>query len=1318
MRRFLEIGAWSVGAVLLLVVMIGATIVVAGNTSRGRVLIERLTARLTAGEVTVSDLGGSFPADLEIGRLQLRDARGVWLTAERVTLHWSPLALLAWRVKIESLRVSRLDLERLPATHPSRGNRRTLPHIDIGAATLDVLELGQQLLGVQSRLFAQASVHWMTMDDISLSLLAHCTDGSGRYELHLSIDHAGIDASVALEEPTNGPIKNLLDVPDLGALSVEASVKGPRDVARIQLQARAGELRAQTRGTVDLIAGSADLDYGMQSPAMEPRPDLSWKRIDLAGQWRGTLTEPHADGRLQIDQLGLPGGFRLGTLSADLRSERGMLTVDSMADGIVLPGRNPRLLQDSPLRLSAAVHLDSPSRPMQIAADHRLFSVQAQVVTGGEQSVTFEAKLPDLEPLAALTGQALPGSAVLKGKLTRRSAATHLSVDGSVALTGTAVWARILEKAARVHLSASLTDRALEVEQLTLNGPAAFLTASGSASREASSGFIMSMQALRARWDLTLSDLAALSPTLGGTLKMNGRLVGPLTSFATQMRATSNLSIRGTPLGTIMTDLEAHGLPRAPSGTLQVRGILDAQPLRLEMALERGRGNTLHATIGRTDWKSAHVEGELTIGPTPNQTEGSLRLHMDQLSDLQRLLGSDLRGSVAGSLRVTPAQNSPAVRLELEGRDIVAANFSGGAKLTALGPLEAMKLGLAVQAQNIAGSPAHLNSVGLLRWKAREVDIGRVAATYRDQSLRLLSPAKLMFGDGLSIEKLSVGAQKAVFQIDGRILPGLDVRASAHQIDSALVNTLVPGLLSRGSVEADARLTGTLGRPFGRLTVTANSLRFANEYSAGLPQFDVIASAQFRGDAAQIDARLSAGKDLQLTLVGRAPLSGDGSSDLSVGGRLDAALLNGLLETEGRHVAGLLTIDVKIKGAAKAPEIEGTVDLAKGEVRNYTQGVHLSDISGRMEGRHGTLQLTSMTARAASGHVSVSGTIGLMQPNCPVNLHLTAQNATPISSDVVTANLDADLRVQGTVRQRMVLAGMIHLNRVDIIIPSSYPPNVAVLDVRSPGQVAPKPKKQRLAIALDISMSAPRQIRVHGRGLDAELSGEMHIGGTTAAPRVSGGLDLIRGTFSLASARLVFSKGRVSFSGASPEHAIDPSLDFIAQTTVADSTSTLHILGFADAPQFEISSTPQLPQDEILARLLFGESASQLSALQGAQIGAAIATLSGIRGDRPTLLTKVKNGLALDTLSISAVQAGAGDTQGSGATIEAGRYVTDRLFVVGKSTKGAFQVGVDVDMSKHLKLESRFGNGTATAQGTTPDNDPGSSVGATYQFEY
>ncbi len=193
----------------------------------------------------------------------------------------------------------------------------------------------------------------------------------------------------------------------------------------------------------------------------------------------------------------------------------------------------------------------------------------------------------------------------------------------------------------------------------------------------------------------------------------------------------------------------------------------------------------------------------------------------------------------------------------------------------------------------------------------------------------------------------------------------------------------------------------------------------------------------------------------------------------------------------------------------------------------------------------------------------------------------------------------------------------------------------------------------------------------------------------------------------------------MTFNGAGLKNKIDPTLDFVAQTTVADVTATVRITGFADAPKIELSSTPDLPQDEIMARLLFGETASQLTALQVVQIGSALATLSG-GGGGLNPLAKIQKTLGLDRLSVGGgSNNGPTGTTNSGATIEAGRYVSSRVFVaVKESTTGTSQLAVDVDLTKHLKLQTRLGNGTATAQGTTPENDPGSSVGLAYQFEY
>jgi translocation and assembly module TamB len=174
---------------------------------------------------------------------------------------------------------------------------------------------------------------------------------------------------------------------------------------------------------------------------------------------------------------------------------------------------------------------------------------------------------------------------------------------------------------------------------------------------------------------------------------------------------------------------------------------------------------------------------------------------------------------------------------------------------------------------------------------------------------------------------------------------------------------------------------------------------------------------------------------------------------------------------------------------------------------------------------------------------------------------------------------------------------------------------------------------------------------------------------------------------------------------------------------------TLAVTGFADAPVITLSSTPPLPQDDILARLLFGEPASQLTPLQLAGIGAALVSLSGVgAGGGFNPLNTVQHALGLNRLSISSVStnpsatsAGGNTAQSNtGAIIEAGRYISNRVYVGARqSTTGTTQAQVQIDLTHNWKFQTTLSTGGGPVQGpVVPQNDPGSSVGMRYQFEY
>lgn len=1335
MRRALRIGAWSLAGALLLAVLLVGAILVIGNTPSGRALIERETPQFTSGRVRIAGLGGAFPSAIDIARLELSDPHGVWMTAEHLSLRWSPLALFSWNLHVDSFTVGRADVVRRPVSAPSstgttRGRRISLPAVDIDRLVIDTLQLEPAAAGMQAVLDVHGNAHYRSLQDAQASLVARRTNGTGDYELALALARSQMSGSLRLEEPAGGPLEHLVDLPGLGALSVTASFAGPRNAQRIRLLASVGPLRASAQGTVDLDRRSADLAYSAMSPAMAPRPEFSWQRIALEGRWQGPLSAPKASSALDLQALRLPNGAQLGSLDADLEADGRLLTMRAAASGIVLPGSHPQLLAGSPLEMDASLRLDAAGRPLELTATHRLFALRAQAETAGERRATFRLQLTDLAPVAALYKQDLHGRMTLSGNVAEAGSETRLDVSGTGDLGGSSAGAELLGANARLHLAASATRQAVDVETLTLTGHALSISASGRAQLSAQGG-ASAVRALRARWQVSLPNLSVVSSSVAGTLDTSGTAEGSLQSLTTDMKARARITAHGSPPGEIDAVVRARGLPSAPSGTVRANGTFDGAPLRVDASIERVPGNLFHIVVERTQWKSLSVQGNLTAGSNLAAGRGALTLRMGQLADLQRFVGEGLAGSIDGRVALIPGTGHPRAHLELAAHDLAAGGISGDARLTADGPIDALRIQLSAHSAHLHGEPASLSAAARLNQPAREADLEHLEAGYRGQTVRLLSPSRVVFAGGLRVSNLRLGAQHAVLTVDGALSPALDLRASVHQVDAALVNSFVPGLLAQGTLNADAHLRGTTKAPVGRASLQLTGLKLNNAEAQQLPALDARGSARFEGSTADVSAELDAGTASRVRMTGRAPVTAAGNVDLKLSGKMDVALANSFLEARGERAAGTLTVDATVSGSARAPQIGGTVELADGDLRDYAEGIHLGDISARLVGEHGVLTLASMTARAGPGQLSAKGTVGVLQHGMPIDLQVSANRIQPITNDILTANLDADMRVKGTLEQRLDVTGTIHINRASISIPSAFPPSVAVLDVIRPGQASPTERTSRLVIGLDITMDAPEAIFVQGRGLDAQLGGRLQVTGTSENPQVTGGFSMIRGAFSLAGTQLNFTSGRVSFNGEGLKGKIVPTLDFVAQASVTYTTATtvtLHITGFADAPVLALSSMPPLPQDDLLGLLLFGKPASQLSAIQLAEIGGGLATLGGGAGgggglSRLNPLSWLRSTFGLNTLSVGGAAptnaTAANSNQTSGASVTAGKYISNRVYVAAtQTTTGSSQVRVDVDLTQHLKLQTRLGNGTATAQGTTPDNDPGSSVGLSWQFQY
>jgi translocation and assembly module TamB len=1339
MSRGAKIGVWAVAATILLVAVLAGGVLILGNTAAGRGMIERLTSRLTGGTVQLVGLGGAFPTRLTLERLQLVDRDGVWLTAAGIALTWSPLELLEDRIRVDTLQLARLHVERGPVSS-GHGGTVSFPTIEVGHATLPVVELGAPLVGRAVSLSLQGGLRLRSLEEANADLDAHRLGGDGDYTLHLRLDSKRLDADLAVHEPASGPLENLIGLPGLGALAATVKVHGPRTAEALELLLAAGDLHALIKGSVDLAKRTADVEYSLDSPALAPRADVDWGGVALAGTWHGGVSAANASAHLRIDRLRVAGVAKLASLTANLTGSGGKLNVSAAAAGLEIPGPEPQFFAAAPLQLDARWQVDAALRPLDLTLTHPLLSIHAHADTvlgvDGALAAVVTARIPELASYAVFTGQDVRGDALVNARLTHRSTADSLALDANLGITGGgAAWVQAAGPHVTLELAGSLTAATLELDDFKLATRALTLSADGSIERSVATAVAAGPRAaeprgflerfarqLQVHWRIDAPDLAAISADLAGDLQLSGTVGGAPTALTAAADMRSRVSVRGSPEGSLNASLHARGLPAAPSATLQASGMLDGSPLNVDVALEHSGAKVSRVTVRHADWKSAHLDGDLTTDAKLTQSRGQMSLGIAELGDFDRLLGVSLTGGVAAGIHFVPGHGETRAEFNLDGTNLKLGQLSGDVHAEGSGVANAIGVQMNAKFKDRSGMPEDLTASADLDLTARTLEFASASLAYHGQTVRLLAPARLSFAAGVAIDEAKLGVDAAVFALRGQLAPALDLQASLTQVRPALINAFAPGLLLGGLLEARAQLTGSFAHPSGQIRLDASDILFADDAATGLPPLQLHASADLDGDTAAVSAKLEAGAASQLTASGNVPLDAVGALDLKIGGKLDVSLANPLLEARGMRATGELTADAGITGSLADPQVGGGITLARGTLRDYAHGLTLTDIAADIVGSAGALEIKSFTAKAGSGSLAVSGSFGALQPGLPLDLKITAQNAQPITSSIFTANFAADLRVRGTVRQRLDVDGTVHVNRATIGIPDSLPPDVAVLDVRRRGRGVQAPPPRQLVIGIDIAIAAPHQILVEGRGLDAEMGGDIFLKGTSDALVASGGLELQRGSFTIAGNKLTFSPdSKIGFDGAGLTKKIDPTLDFTAQTTIGTTTATLHITGVADAPRFDFSSTPELPPDQIMALLLFGQPAAQLSALQVAQVGYALATLSGVGGGGVNPLVKLQKALGLDRLNVgtNTVTTATGSTENSGAAIAAGRYVTKRVYIEGKqTTTGTSQVQVDVDLTKRLKLQTRLGNGTATVQGTTPENDPGSSIGLIYQFEY
>jgi len=268
--------------------------------------------------------------------------------------------------------------------------------------------------------------------------------------------------------------------------------------------------------------------------------------------------------------------------------------------------------------------------------------------------------------------------------------------------------------------------------------------------------------------------------------------------------------------------------------------------------------------------------------------------------------------------------------------------------------------------------PGWVSAAATVNTVARTVNVASLQGDWHGLPVQLLAPVRVGFSDGVSIDRLRLGVRQAVLEVAGRVGTTLDLTASLRNLPAGIAATISPEYAFDGTITADAKITGTSARPAGKLHLAASGLRASSGPGRAMPAATITADATLNGTDAQIDARVVAGSS-RLTLNGRAPIAASGSLGLRAGGTLDLAMLDPFLTARGQRVHGKMELNATIDGRVAAPAVAGTARLTGGDIQDYASGIHLGDVTARIDGSGQTIRIAQFSAKAVTEAIGKTG---------------------------------------------------------------------------------------------------------------------------------------------------------------------------------------------------------------------------------------------------------------------------------------------------------------------------------------------------------
>jgi translocation and assembly module TamB len=1140
-----------------------------------------------------------------------------------------------------------------------------------------------------------------------------------------------------------------------GHITGEGSFGGLDQSVAVRVQADLPNLALLTGIAEQSLAGSAKVTATLSGSELRPA-----FVIDAAGDGLrfGTTGAQHAEAHLTVSPTGNLDQPVVGIAISGVGRVQGTIVPDD------LPAKLGRDLDWS---LRAQVSLDAYAIEL---ADLTMHGIGLDIRGSGRFSPGLQVRdgrlhlaIADLRPLAPVLGLPVAGMLRLDATQAEPAGVASIQLSGSAAGLRTGAPAIDALTEGSVAISGTVGQDSVNawvLDRLALSAANASLTGNGK--------FDPAAKQLSATIGVEIPSLLPLG--------MAGRVAGHLTieGVLDHPKLTAQLDVGDVRFGGARVDqfqLEAN-----LSDLWAAQGKIDGQfrsgdlSGTLMLGIDARNPAEFAIPLFRMQAADGSAEGSFRIDRSTSLTRGALTVRIPNLSRWSTLASLPLGGNIelkaelgkgggqivdltgtGDRLSFGPGLGLGHLAFSWHLTDTMGApTGKAQAKLTALslgsGRLDEASLSLASTGPGrfafVADAKGRLVDTVALTSRGEyetaphgggmDLRIVSFAGSIGNDRVQLTAPLALSrHGDDISLSNLALtlgsGQISGNAALRGRALSG---RLAAKNLPVALPARLAGNKSAAGTVSVDANFAGTAAAPTGHFTLSGRGLTLAHA-GAHIPALGLDTTGDWNGRELDVKGKVGGPKGESLTFSGSLPLvlttaplsltmPPSGRLALKLEGNGDLGDVSDLLPIGEDRVSGHFALDAGVTGSPAAPAASGHLTITGGRYESFATGAVLTNLRADLVGDRDRFTLRELTASdSANGALTARGSVALGGGSRPmVDFTAKLSSFRIAAHDVAVVTATGAVAVSGNVTAPKI-TGQLTVDRADCTIPDSLPPSVTrlnVVEINGPmphGNRRPPPETQTAGFAapLDIQITLPGQTFVRGHGLDSEWRGRLKIGGTSAAPAITGSLESIRGTFDILGKTFRVAHGVIAFDGGP---AFDPRLDITAEVAAADIAAQALVGGVASAPTVSLSSTPAVPQDEILSRVLFGRGLGQISTGEGLQVAQAAATLAG---GGPGVLDKLRTGLGLDRLSFGAAANGpassnlnpaAGGNATGSPSVSGGKYVAKGVFVgvTQGTTPKTNKITVEVDVYSHVTVE------------TDRSQSGGTGLGLNYKYDY